>query len=187
MKGQVIAAAMLFGLAGSAIAQVPPAAALPDGWTQTNDGSFSQVQSGVVCAKTLGAYNFVRLDAGASANELGTCIYSGGDVRVGKIRVRRFVDGVGETPLAIQNDRVLMGVEPMAMLRPAQRSSLRTVAVPGPTSTANRRASSCRPQCVAACWWTVSRKPSATGPKQTTDTRTSSQSALLEANRPWSV
>jgi hypothetical protein len=106
MRVGVLVAALTAALAGFANADTP---ALPDGWSTNADGSYVHAQSAVVCAKTVGTYTFVRLDGPAEPNILGTCVYSGGDIRVGKIRVRTFVDGVGETPLAIQNDRLLMG------------------------------------------------------------------------------
>jgi len=86
-----------------------PAATLPAGWVLNADGSYLHSQSGLICTKTVGSYNFVRLDGASDPNILGVCVYSGGDVRVGEIRIRKFVDGVGDTPLAIQSDRVLMG------------------------------------------------------------------------------
>jgi hypothetical protein len=112
MKQPLIVIVALLGLASPVIAQSAPPAALPDGWTLDSNGSYAQSQSGVICAKTVGSYNFVRLDGASDPNILGVCVYSGGDVRVGEIRIRKFADGVGETPLAIQNDRVLMGKAP---------------------------------------------------------------------------
>ena len=92
----------------------PVAAPLPDGWAMHDDSSYVHAQSGVVCSKTIGTYNFVRLEGPSDPGILGMCVYSGGDVRVGEVRVRKFIDGVGDTPLAIQNDRELMGLVPMA-------------------------------------------------------------------------
>jgi hypothetical protein len=111
----------------------PVVAPLPDGWTARADGSYTHLQSGVVCSKTIGTYNFVRLDGPSDAGILGICIYSGGDVRVGEIRVRKFIDGVGDTPLAIHNDRVLMGLEPIAGAPPGARIESGARGGPGPS------------------------------------------------------
>jgi hypothetical protein len=110
---------------------------VPAGWIHGADGSFAQSESGVVCAATTDTFQFVRLDGAAGPNVLGTCVYSGGDVRVGEIRVRKFVDGVGETPLAIQNDRGLMGVTPMEGLPPGARPVGAQRMGPGPEIDGN--------------------------------------------------
>ena len=55
------------------------AAASPEGWTVNSDGSYTHTQSGVVCTKIMGTYNFRRLDGPTEPNILGTCVYSGGD------------------------------------------------------------------------------------------------------------
>jgi hypothetical protein len=102
---------------GTAPVVTPP----PDGWIAQADGSYAHPQSGVVCAKAIGTYNFVRLDGPSDAGILGVCIYSGGDVRVGEIRVRKFIDGVGDTPLAVRNDRGLMGLVPLEGAPPGAR------------------------------------------------------------------
>jgi hypothetical protein len=83
--------------------------ALPDGWALGTNSAYINAQSGVSCPKAIGSYNFVRLDGPTGPNRIGTCIYSAGEVRIGEIRIRKFVDGVGETPLAISNDRALTG------------------------------------------------------------------------------
>jgi hypothetical protein len=89
-------------------------AATPAGWTKSADGSYAHSDSGIVCSAKVNAYTLQRVDGPADPNILGTCVYSGGDKRIGLIRIRKFVDGVGETPLAIQNDRGLMGLVPMS-------------------------------------------------------------------------
>ena len=110
MRGAILLALTL-GLSLPALAADPPAA--PDGWSRADDGTYTHDKSGVVCPPAMGAYTFVRLDGPTDSGILGVCVYSGGPVRVGKIRVRTFIDGVGETPMAIQNDRGLMGLVPI--------------------------------------------------------------------------
>lgn len=105
MQRTLVAAALLF--ATTAFAQT-----LPDGWASNSDGGYVHHDSGVACVKAIGTYTLTRLDGAAPPGTLGVCVYSGGDVRVGEIRVRKFVDGQGDTPLAIQNDRGLMGLVP---------------------------------------------------------------------------
>jgi hypothetical protein len=120
--------------AGAALAD---STAPPDGWTLNGDGVYSHSQSGVVCAKTVGTYNFVRLDGPSEPNILGVCVYSGGDLRIGEIRVRKFIDGVGETPLAIQNDRSLMGLVPMTGAPPGAKPLGAQRIGPGPMIDGN--------------------------------------------------
>jgi hypothetical protein len=134
MRANICVLAGLVGLASPATADNTPSAASipPDGWALNNDGSYLHAQSGVICAKIVGTYNFVRFGEPSDPNILGTCVYSGGDVRVGEIRVRKFVDGMGETPLAIQNDRVLMGVAPMANAPPGAKVLSAHRVGPGP-------------------------------------------------------
>jgi len=113
MRVVAFAAAFLTSLADPVCAaDAVPATPLPEGWTQASDGTYTHTESKIACPKTVGTYEFVRLDGPSAPNLLGVCIYSGGAVRVGEIRVRKFIDGVGETPLAIQNDRSLMGAGP---------------------------------------------------------------------------
>lgn len=126
MQRTLVAAALLF--ATTAFAQT-----LPDGWTSNSDGGYAHHDSGVTCAKTIGTYALTRLDGAAPPGTLGVCVYSGGDVRVGEIRVRKFVDGQGDTPLAIQNDRGLMGLVPIQGLPPGARPLGAERMGPGPT------------------------------------------------------
>jgi hypothetical protein len=106
------AACLALLLAVSLPARAADPAPVPDGWTRADDGTYTHVQSGVVCRPASGPYTLVRLEGPSEPGILGVCIYSGGPLRIGKIRVRTFIDGVGETPLAIQNDRTLMGMAP---------------------------------------------------------------------------
>ena len=110
MRGAILLA-LLLGLSLPAFAADP--APLPDGWSRGDDGTYTHDKSGVVCPPAKGPYTFVRLDGPSDPGILGVCNYSGGPARIGKIRVRSFIDGVGETPLAIQNDRGLMGMIPV--------------------------------------------------------------------------
>ena len=101
-------AGLSFGV-GAENTVAPSQAPVPEGWTLSSDGSYSNPQSGIYCPKAMGSYALARLDGPAEPNRIGTCVYSAGEIRIGEIRVRKFVDGVGETPLAISNDRALMG------------------------------------------------------------------------------
>jgi hypothetical protein len=115
----------------------PMVTSAPDGWIAQADGGYAHPQSGVVCAKAIGTYKFVRLDGPSDPGILGVCVYSGGDVRVGEIRVRKFIDGVGDTPLAVQNDRVLMGLVPMAGAPPGANIVAAHREGPGPMIDGN--------------------------------------------------
>ncbi|HEY1711072.1 MAG TPA: hypothetical protein VGG10_22595 [Rhizomicrobium sp.] len=131
---QVRAVSLLLALAGSsALAADPTPASPPDGWTRAADGTYAHSESGVICPAAFGPYKFARLDGPSAPTTLGVCVYSGGDVRVGEIRVRKFVDGVGETPLAIQNDRGLMGVAPVGNVPAGSKPVAAMRGGPGPT------------------------------------------------------
>jgi hypothetical protein len=116
LLGAILAAAAANAETASSAVPVPAAAATtpspPAGWTLGSDGAYTQTQSGVICRAAVGPYSLVRLDGPSAPNILGVCVYSGGTARVGEVRVRTFIDGVGDTPLAIQNDRMLMGTVP---------------------------------------------------------------------------
>jgi hypothetical protein len=103
MRKGFVAASLIAVLAASACSK-----GLPDGWTQNSDGAYEHASSGVVCAKTIGKYTLTKLDDAAPLGLLGTCVYDGGDMRVGEIRVRKFVDGQGDSQIEIQNDRGLI-------------------------------------------------------------------------------
>jgi hypothetical protein len=104
----------------------------PGGWTRADDGTYTHTQSGATCPPAVGPYNLIQVDGPSEPGILGVCQYSAGPLRIGKIRVRTFIDGVGETPLAIQNDRSLMGVTPAQGVPPTGKliSSFRVG--PGP-------------------------------------------------------
>jgi hypothetical protein len=93
-----------------------PGAAAPDavpaGWLRSDGGTLLHTESNVKCTPTIGEFRFVRLEGASGTNTLGTCLYADGDARQAFVRVRRFVDGVGETQAAIDGDRVLMGTAP---------------------------------------------------------------------------
>jgi hypothetical protein len=87
---------------------------LPDGWSQNGDGAYVHADSGVICSKTIGPYTLTRLDDAAPPGTLGICVYNASDVRVGEVRVRKYVDGQGDSAIEIQNDRGLMHPNPNA-------------------------------------------------------------------------
>lgn len=126
-------AAALFAASAAPAASDPPAP--PEGWT-LSDATYTHTESGVTCPKTMGTYAFVRLDGPAEPNVLGVCIYSGGPVRVGQVRVRKYIDGAGETPLAIQNDRNLMSDHPSGLPEGAKLMGAQRMG-PGPRIDGN--------------------------------------------------
>jgi hypothetical protein len=77
-------------------------------WTKAGDGSYSHKPSGALCAASVGGFTLKGLQLLAVEGRLGTCEYADSSGRRGEIRVRRYLPGVGETPLAIENDKTLM-------------------------------------------------------------------------------
>jgi len=112
MRGASLFASVLGASLSAVAAGAADTPATPDGWSRATDGTVTHTASGVTCPPAMGAYAFVQLDGPSEPGILGVCQYSGGVLRIGKIRVRKFIDGVGETPLAITNDRTLMGLIP---------------------------------------------------------------------------
>src|SRR4051812_33747581 len=108
----MIARLLIAFLAVPCVAYADDAGVTPVGWVKSSDGSFTHTERGFVCKAAINAYTLQRVDGPADPNILGTCVYSGGVDRIGLIRVRKFIDGVGDTPLAVQNDRRLMGLAP---------------------------------------------------------------------------
>jgi hypothetical protein len=137
MKCAMLLAVLLLSPPCFADDAAAPGNSPPNGWSAGADGTYTQVESGVRCPKTVGTYTFVRLDGPSDPNILGVCNYTGGEVRVGEIRVRKFIDGVGETPLAIQNDRGLMGAAPLANAPPGAKPVMVYRVGPGPTVNGN--------------------------------------------------
>ena len=80
----------------------------PTGWTKSDSGVYSHNASGVACPARIGVYMLGQVEGPASPNLLGTCNYSDSEGRRGIIDVRRYLRGVGETPFAIENDRMLI-------------------------------------------------------------------------------
>jgi hypothetical protein len=77
-------------------------------WDKAGDGSYTHKPSGAICAASVEGFALQGLQMPATEGSLGTCEYQDGTGRRGEIRVRRYLPGVGETPLAIQNDKTLM-------------------------------------------------------------------------------
>jgi len=81
--------------------------ALPPGWSAQPDGALAHGSSGATCPLALSGFNRMTIES-KGAPDLGICTYAGDNGREGLIRVRQYVRGAGETPLAIQNDQMLM-------------------------------------------------------------------------------
>lgn len=137
-SGVVCAAAAAFLLASAASAQQSQfplstvlskiAGNVPDGWSRNMDGTYKQSESGVLCPKSFGGYNFVDMSGPSTEtpNILGVCRYSDGQGRTGAIRIRRFVDGWGDNVSVVDNDKQLMSgpdAPPMLMRRSIDRGN----------------------------------------------------------------
>jgi hypothetical protein len=106
MKTRIATAFFLCALLPACTAS-PPAASRSD-WTKAADGSYTHRPSGAVCAVEVEGFALQGLQMPAIQGSLGICQYADNDGRLGEIRVRRYIAGVGETPLAVQNDESLM-------------------------------------------------------------------------------
>jgi hypothetical protein len=84
---------------------------LPAGWSARADATLVHEQSGTTCPPELAGFKRVQIDS-KGAPDLGVCTYAGNPDLEGLIRVRQYVRGAGETPLAIQNDQTLMEPPP---------------------------------------------------------------------------
>jgi hypothetical protein len=84
---------------------------LPPGWTARDSTLVVHDQSGAKCPSEIGAAKRTKIES-KGAPDLGICYYAGDFDREGLVRVRQYVRGAGETPLAIQNDRMLMEPPP---------------------------------------------------------------------------
>jgi hypothetical protein len=111
-------------------------ARLPEGWTKEAEGQVVHMESGLSCPTMIESYTFQELDGPRRPNILGVCKYTDADGRVGEIRLRRYVAGVGETSLAIRNDDVLMGAAPSGAPPGAKMTSTFRM---GPGPRINRR------------------------------------------------
>lgn len=86
----------------------PPAQPSSSDWISAGDGGYTHKPSGARCAASVEGFALKKLTMPATQGSLGTCEYEDEAGRLGEIRVRRYLPGVGETPLAIQNDKTLM-------------------------------------------------------------------------------
>ncbi|QEX21245.1 hypothetical protein FRZ61_11680 [Hypericibacter adhaerens] len=77
-------------------------------WIKASDGSYTHKASGALCPIEVEGFALQGLKMPEAPGSLGTCLYADSAGRRGEIRVRRYIPGVGETPLAIQNDKTLM-------------------------------------------------------------------------------
>jgi hypothetical protein len=91
-------------LAAATTASAP----LLPGWTKTADGSLSHKESNVTCPAKVAGFSLGGLEKGKDENTLGICSYTASKERTAQIRVRRYVKGAGDTPMAVTNDETLM-------------------------------------------------------------------------------
>jgi hypothetical protein len=77
-------------------------------WIKAADGSYMHRPSGAFCATEIEGFVLKGVRFPETQSSLGTCDYADSAGRIGEIRVRRYIAGVGETPSAIQNDEALM-------------------------------------------------------------------------------
>ncbi|MFM9863164.1 MAG: hypothetical protein ACKVRO_06115 [Micropepsaceae bacterium] len=84
---------------------------LPADWSPKADGTLNHGPSGAVCPVKLADFARTTIES-KGAPDLGICTYAGGNNSEGLIRVRQYVRGQGETPLAIQNDEALIEPKP---------------------------------------------------------------------------
>ena len=93
---------------------------LPVGWSEAGDVMLHEA-SGTRCPHDISGFHAMRLSGPVEPNILGTCRYedpSGWDEA--GMQVRRYMRDVGESRLAIENDRALLeprGGTPMMMVR----------------------------------------------------------------------
>lgn len=106
MRTALLASVLIASTAALALAY-----ALPEGWSQRDDGAFVHQASTAICPTELGGLKRTQL-ASNGPPDLGVCTYTGDADRIGLIRVRQYVRGAGETPLAVQNDQVLIEPKP---------------------------------------------------------------------------
>lgn len=84
---------------------------LPPGWSARPDATLVHEQSGSSCPLELNGFKRTHIES-KGAPDLGVCTYAGEQDREGLIRVRQYVRGAGETPLAAQNDQMLIEPPP---------------------------------------------------------------------------
>lgn len=95
-------------LAAAAASHTMP---LPPGWGPFGESGLVHGESGAKCPLELASFKRTGIDS-RGAPDLGICSYSGDNGREGLVRVRQYVRGQGDTPLAIQNDEALIEPKP---------------------------------------------------------------------------
>ena len=94
------------------VGEPPAAVESQDGWTSDSAGH-AHALSETKCPLESDAFKQVRFSGAAEPNIIGTCLYEDamgtGDAG---ITVRRYMQGVGDSPDAIANDRLLMEPNP---------------------------------------------------------------------------
>ena len=81
----------------------------PDGWTKDAGGGFAHVSSETKCPLESDGFKTLLFSGAAEPNIVGICHYADAmDTGDAGIRLRRYLAGVGESPEAIANDRMLI-------------------------------------------------------------------------------
>jgi hypothetical protein len=111
----VLAAALVSGVPGAVLAQLPGASAPstdPRLWVVDPEATI-HAASGAVCLSRIEGFEPLMFMGPQAANLLGTCTYTdaGGAGNAG-LRVRQYEPGFGETREIIVNDRALMEPDP---------------------------------------------------------------------------
>lgn len=94
-------------LATLAFAAAASGDTLPPDWSALEDGMLVHGPSGALCPGEIAGLKRTGVTS-MGPPDLGICAYAGAQEREGLIRVRQYVPGAGETPLAAQNDKMLM-------------------------------------------------------------------------------
>ncbi len=84
---------------------------IPSDWAVRDDSTLVHAPSGALCPLEIASFKRVGIES-KGPPDLGICTYAGEQDLGGLIRVRQYVRGAGETPLAAQNDQML--IEPPA-------------------------------------------------------------------------
>lgn len=107
LAGMTIA---MLGCIASTVSAAPALAddTVPVGWSRSADGTYTHDASGVHCPPQIAGYSLKSIEGASDPNFDGICTYEKAQGEIGLLRVRHYVEGVGETPLAIRNDYGLM-------------------------------------------------------------------------------
>lgn len=103
----IVAITTATALITAAVANDP----LPADWSAQPDGTLVHEPSGATCPLNVSGFPRTKIES-KGAPDLGICPYTSENDREGLIRVRQYVRGAGETPLAIRNDEALIEPRP---------------------------------------------------------------------------